>query len=115
MLIWTRWGLGILILSIFIAMIPDIILQVIMAGKYTEGMLTSYSSTPLMFFIAGVIMFFIGRKLNNPSNDKELIDNQTGETYLLKKRHTVFFLNVEYFGILFIIIGIVEAIALLLK
>ena len=106
MLIWTGWGLGILIISIFIAMIPDVILQVIMTGQYTEKMLTVYAPTPLMFFIAGVIMFFVGRKLNNPSNDKELVDPQTGNSYLLQKRHKLFFINVEYFGILFIIIGI---------
>ena len=106
MLIWTRWGLGILLISMFIAIIPDIILQVIMAGKYTEDMLTSYTPTPLMFFVAGSIMFFVGRKLNNPSNDKELVDPQTGNAYLLKERHKVFFINVEYFGILFILIGI---------
>ncbi|WP_411680960.1 hypothetical protein [Clostridium thailandense] len=58
----------------------------------------------LAFLIAGILCFFIGRALNK-NNSKIYIDKETGKEILIKKRHSFFFINMEYWAIIFLIIG----------
>lgn len=53
--------------------------------------------------VYALVIWFWGRRINNPSNDKAYVDLDTNQLVKIKDRHSVFWINVEYWGI---IIGI---------
>lgn len=56
------------------------------------------------FVISALFCYFVGKKLNN-NKGKVYIDKKTGEEVLIKKTHSLFFIKMEYWGIIFLVIG----------
>ena len=57
----------------------------------------------LPLFISGVFSFIFGNKWNNPL--KYYIDPKSGKKAILRNQHTLFWINMEYWGIILIVIG----------
>lgn len=87
MIIWTGWGILAFIILAFGA---------------------TYNAIGL--FIAAILIFLIGRTLNNKESDKILIDPYTGEQYLIKNRHTLFWINMEWWSAISLFFAIVSLI-----
>ena len=49
--------------------------------------------------VAAIVNFLVGRKINDPAKDQELIDPNTGEAVLLKSRSTLFFIPMQWWSI----------------
>jgi cytochrome b561 len=60
-------------------------------------------------FLAGLLVLVIGRYLNNKSEReaKVVIDEETGEKVVLKVEHSLFFINVKYWGYIIFALGII--------
>ena len=56
--------------------------------------------------LAGVIVLLIGKYLN-ARGGKVLIEKETGREVLLKSRHSLFFINVEYWGYILMALGFI--------
>jgi hypothetical protein len=61
------------------------------------------------FVLAGAITWFLGRYLHREAG-KRFIDPQTNMEVVLKRRHSLFFIPVEYWGPIFVGLGVVFAV-----
>lgn len=87
MIIFHGYGLLILLVSI----IPAYLFR-----QFFDSMIA-------FAIIYALVIWFWGRRMNNSSNDKAYVDLDTNQLVKIKDRHSVFWINVEYWGI---IIGI---------
>jgi hypothetical protein len=94
MVVWT--GAGILVL--LVAVIGWAI-GVSLGGAHFGG--------PIGLLASGGLLWLVGRKLNDPSNDRILYDPATGGEVRAGKRHTLFWIRMEHWGVLVVIIGVV--------
>ena len=101
MIIWQ--GLG-----FFGALIP--IMCYVLAALIVEGVagrnyLGTHSWPGALGTLVGAgLVWLLSRKLEKPS--RTLLDPQTGETVVLNRKHTLFFVPVRYLAILFAIIAV---------
>ena len=60
----------------------------------------------LGFFIAGCIVLLVGRYLHE-TDAKVYIDKETGEEVIIRNRHSLFFINVKYWGYILFGLGVI--------
>ena len=103
MVIWS--GLGFLV-----AVITFLLL--LTAEYLTESLLQdeSYYQTHgwpklLAFFIAGAVVWALGRYLNRRQG-KVMIEKETGKEVLINPNHSLFFIRMEYWGPILLVLGI---------
>jgi hypothetical protein len=65
-----------------------------------------------LFLPASVLIWFVGKYLNKP---KVQVDHQTGQQYVSKGRHALFFIPVEYWAFIFPIVAIILTIVQLVQ
>ena len=97
MVIWSGWGF----LTVIITLGGAVIGQLFLGDRYGIG---------LGFLLAAIANFLAGRKLNDPSKDKIVVDEKTGERIALKRRSTLFFIPMEYWSIPVAIIAVINLI-----
>ena len=100
MIIWTRLGFLVLVITFLLSLGAEII---------TESMTNDenyYQENSLPFAVAillsGIINGFLGKWLNNEKS-KILIDKETGKEVILKNNHSLFFIPMEYWGVILVI------------
>ncbi|MFV8354347.1 hypothetical protein ACNQGB_16485 [Flavobacterium sp. XS1P32] len=57
-------------------------------------------------FVTGIFSWYFGTKWNT-ENERILIDEKTGQRLKIKNNHTLFWISMQYWGIIFILLGIV--------
>jgi len=101
MIIWTRLGfLGLLIpvlLYIAVKKFSDIF--------FGLGHFSSNQTMGLAFILGAPIVWFLGKKLNS-KEPRELVDPKTNERILIKERHTIFWMPMEFFAVIVCGLGI---------
>jgi len=60
----------------------------------------------IAFWVAAGLMFLVGRPLSN-KDARVLVDKQTGQEVILKPSHTFFFIPIEYWAPILLVLGIV--------
>ncbi|PAM94909.1 hypothetical protein B4N84_10720 [Flavobacterium sp. IR1] len=96
MIVWTGRGfLSILILVLTLLLCTTII-------STTHG---DYAFI-ISFYTAGVFSYVFGIKWNNVLA-RTFIDKETGKEISFKNHHSLFWVKMEYWGIIFILLGIV--------
>lgn len=95
MVIWTGKGIAALL---FVAIGYGITASLINTGS-NEDLEIAYS-----MLIASPLTFFVGRYWNRP---RVILDPQTQQEVLFKPKHSVFWIPMQYWGIIFLIIGII--------
>ncbi|COK33440.1 Uncharacterised protein [Streptococcus pneumoniae] len=63
----------------------------------------------VMFIISGVMSWYLGKYINKPDG-KVYIDAETGEKVMFKKKHSLFFIKMEYWGPILGVIAVVTLI-----
>ena len=58
------------------------------------------------FFISAIFSFYFGLKWNSQDEGRVFVDEKTGERVKVKNSHTLFWIKMEYIGLIFLIIGI---------
>lgn len=96
MIIWQ--GLGILvpvIIGAILFIIPGVFKAVIPHDAFASYFkyISSFS-----ILLGAMAVWFLGKKLNG-GKGQMLTDEQTGEKVMLKAKHTLFFINMEYWAI----------------
>ncbi|WP_422360404.1 hypothetical protein [Reichenbachiella sp.] len=102
MIIWS--GRGILTPLILIA---SIVLFISISSE-SVGVYTF----PLSILLAGAANWYLGKKWNN-TPDRIVVDETTGERIELKSNHTLFWIKMEYWGVLFSVIGGIQLVTAL--
>lgn len=56
------------------------------------------------FFIAGAFSWFMGKRWNE-AESKVVIEKSTGKELIIRPNHTLFWIKIQYWGIIFVIFG----------
>ena len=92
MIVWQGFGF-------LVALIPVVILLLFSVLGIDKNFKFSEEVTLLA---TAIIVWLVGRKLNSQPA-KILIDPQTNQEVILKNKHTMFWIPMEYYAILFAI------------
>ena len=102
MLIWSDWGILVFVIALLNLIIPEVISKSIGINSnliFEVGLI-----------ISGIICWMLGKRLNRIS-ERVLIDRETGEEIRVKgRKHSLFFIKMEYWAPVLIILGIVSII-----
>lgn len=103
MLIWSRGGILAPIMAAFSLILTEYLVNILFNQNYYGD-----HGWPkfIALSIAGLLCLLLGHILNN--DEKTYIDKETGKEVLLRKKHSFFFIDIEYWGIIFPIIGIIS-------
>jgi hypothetical protein len=101
MVIWKGWGiLALLIPAVFIAG-GDVLLQEILGAQYDSPVVKA-----LLLLVSAAAVWVAGRKLNGVPV-KKLIDPETGKTVAFKTVHSIFWIPMEWYAVLWVIAAVV--------
>ncbi|WP_137401385.1 hypothetical protein [Echinicola rosea] len=95
MIIWSGRG----ILSILVLLISLVLFISVLGQHYFHYAIS------LAFFGTGVFSWVMGRKWNS-GEGKILVDQKTGQEFLVKPNHSIFWIKMQYWGPVFIILGL---------
>ena len=56
------------------------------------------------FILSSPVIWFVGRKLNS-AGERKLIDPSTNEVVIIKNSHTTFWMPLEYFSVVTMLLG----------
>ena len=69
---------------------------------------TILQDTEIGLLISGVLLFLIFKNLHNPDENETYVRNENNDIYRIKKHNdTLYWIPLEYVGIIYIIISIV--------
>ncbi|QDH78207.1 hypothetical protein FKX85_03785 [Echinicola soli] len=95
MIIWSGRG----IFSILVLLLSVALFMSVLGNAYLQ-----YAFS-LSFFVAGVFSWVMGRKWNSDEG-KTLVDKKTGQEFSVKPHHSIFWIKMQYWGPVFIILGL---------
>ncbi|MGE6619280.1 hypothetical protein [Bacillus mycoides] len=107
MIIWSGWGFLVAIIVIINTLLGKVIFGSI-TGDATYFQNHSWPMA-IMLIISGVMSWYLGKYINKP-NGKVYIDAETGEKVMFTKKHSLFFIKMEYWGPILGVIAIVTLI-----
>jgi hypothetical protein len=90
MIIWNGAGIMVLIVAVIFWAIG------LAVGGDKHGMLGG----GIGLLISSVALWYLGRNMNNPINDRVLIDPKTGQQVVVAERHSLMFIPVEWWSII---------------
>lgn len=103
MIIWSGWGM----LSALIAgaaLVGGVLLDPALARV---GIPTP-TGVVLVWLIAALANWSLGKRLNQRPG-RELVDPRTGERVILRPRHTLFWIPMQYYSVLMLLLGALAA------
>lgn len=103
MIIWSGFG----ILTPIIAVFNLVLVEYSVNHIFNNPTYYEQHGWPkfIALAISGALSFLVGRALNK--KQKVYIDKETGKDVVLKPRNSFFFINMEYWAIIFPIIGLI--------
>jgi hypothetical protein len=104
MIIWKGAGFIVAVVAFLMLLLTELSVEALFKDD-------SYYQTHgwpklLAFVIAGCIVLVIGKYLNK-KDDKVLIEKETGKEIVLKSEHSLFFIRVEYWGYILVVLGVI--------
>lgn len=102
MVVWKGFGIiTVIIVVVLIAVVGDF--------SRLIGINTDKHDWPMSVavLLAGIIIWFLGKYLNNRTDHIVMIDAQTGEPYKIGTQHSLFFIRMEYWGPILAAAGLV--------
>ncbi|WP_411031257.1 hypothetical protein [Spongiimicrobium sp. 3-5] len=98
MLIWS--GRGFLVVVVLVGLI--VISEYLLPKQYSDyGFI-------IAFFGTAVFSWYFGIRWNN-KNARAVIDKETGKEFLLKNNHSLFWIKMQYWAIVFGFLGTITA------
>jgi len=103
MILWSGWG----ILTVLFALVGAAL------GAALHGIIPALSdhlAVGIGLLVAAVVNWLVGVRLNNRPG-RELVDPKTGGRVILKRRHTLFWVPMQYYSALLVLIAIAAVFA----
>ena len=100
-LIWRGWG----ILAPFAAFIGALIAMFIF--ELVEQFVPRVMLTPVVMLGATLAVFLTAHLLERTDKGRELLDEKTGQTVVLKRGDSIFFIKVRYWAYIFAIVTLI--------
>ncbi len=99
MIIWSDWGM----LSAFIAA-AGLFGSVLLDPTLARVGIPTPTVVILVWAIAIGFNWWLGTRLNNRPG-RELLDPRTGQTMILRSRHTLFWIPMQYYSVLMVLLA----------
>ena len=102
MIFWSGYGIVVALIGFFTLIMTEFI------SEYIADDRSFYQENSWVIFIGMIISAVITygfNKLLQKEKSKIVIDKVTGEEFELRKSHSLFFINIKYWPILYILIG----------
>ena len=112
LVIWRGWGI-LVIPIVALTGIPVIVILNLAAAGLKLPAWTGFLALALGLFAAAAANWFIGKRFNGAPG-RELIDPKTNERVVLKSRHSLFFIQMEYWAIPLALLGVFAFISAIL-
>ena len=112
MIIWSGWGFLVAVIVFGCSLVMEILIESVTGNEsfYQQAIWP----LALALALSGAICWFLGKYLNKPE-ERNLIDKETGEEVKLKNaRHRLFFIRMEYWGPILLVIAIINIITKLM-
>ena len=107
MIIWQGFGVIALLIPILVSVLTEASLD----GAFGKGYYAAHPlALTLSLLISAVIVWFVGARLNNAPG-RVLVDPESGQKVELKKRHTLFWIPMQWFGLVIAAVGVGMAFA----
>ena len=94
--IWSGWG---------ILVLPIVVGTAVVVGAVVQWLLTALGRPDLAFlafsaglFVAAAANWLVGRRLNGQAG-RELVDPATQERVVLRRRHRLFWIDMQYWSV----------------
>jgi len=98
MVVWKGWGLAI-VAFIFMFVLP---IELLVEHYFGEGQYKALAwPIPLAVLLGAIPTTLVGMRLNNKPA-RVLIDAETGEKVELKPNHSLFWIPMQYWGIILV-------------
>ncbi len=107
MIIWRGYG--------FLVFIVTIVCVLVFGTIFNKAGVNDDYGAGLGLIVAGIIIWFLGKKFNNPEKSKVFIDKESGREVTLGPGHSLFFIKMEYWGIILPLLGVVVLVYPFLK
>lgn len=105
-IIWRGWGI-VVIGIVFITLLAGALLGVQLSlGRTAANVVIALTLVP-----AGVLTWLLGKRMNRNKNPR-VIHPQTGQTVVIRNAHELFFIRVETWGAIMVVVGILWAVYL---
>ena len=94
MLVWQGWGILAALLPVVFILLMELLVSSPLGSTFPDA---RNWSTPLGFVLSAIPIFILGHKLNNKPG-RIVVDQETQEVIELKKKHTFFWLPLQYWS-----------------
>ncbi|MCO5067006.1 MAG: hypothetical protein M9924_21810 [Rhizobiaceae bacterium] len=102
--VWKGWGILTVLIVVIVAGAVTMALSVALAAAGLTDTL-ELAAIAIGLFAAAVANWYAGKHFNDVPG-RELVDPKTGQTVVLKPRHDLFFIKMEYWSIPVAIAGV---------
>lgn len=104
MIIWTGLGFIVAVVAFLMLVLTEFSVEAFFKDQ-------SYYQTHgwpklVALAVAGLIVLALGKRLNTKAG-KVLIEKDTGKELILKKKHSLFFIDMEYWGYILFVLGVI--------
>ncbi|SEP50722.1 hypothetical protein SAMN04487843_13934 [Methylobacterium sp. ap11] len=99
MIIWSGWGM----LSVLIAA-AGLVGSVLLDPALARIGIPTPTGVVLVWVVAAAFNWWLGTRLNNRPG-RELVDQRTGQIVILRGRHTLFWIPMQYYSVLMVVLG----------
>ena len=102
--IWTRWGILVILYGLAGLVIGTVVGNA--AGMGSRRLI----AIGICEVLAAVAVWFTGLRLNRGA-DRRLVDPKTGKDVVVRRRHTLFWLPMQYWAPVLALIGVIVLIS----
>ncbi len=106
MLIWRGYGILVAVITIVIGALFSLGFENFFGIHRDWGVVAG-------LFVSGIIVWFAGKKVNDPSRGKLVVEKETGKEILLIEEHSMFFIKMQYWAFILGTAGIIMTISLI--
>jgi hypothetical protein len=106
--IWRGYGFLVPIITIFTVGLISVVFTSIFKTTQPYGVCIGA-------FAAAVAIWFTGSKFNSPTKNRVMIDKATGQEFLVRPNHSLFFIKMQYWAFIIAAIGLFFLIALIIN
>ena len=108
-LIWRGWGIVVVGIALAWTCVAIVLGEAIHADRAAGTAIAALCLIP-----AGVMTWFVGRRMNRAAT-RTLIELATGREVVVRRDHSLFFLRVEWWGPIMVVVGVVVFVAVALS
>jgi hypothetical protein len=101
--VWTGWGVLVLLYGLAALLVGSVVGNVASLGH------RQLITIGIAEILAGVALWFTGVRLNSQPG-RQLVDPKTGRNVVLRRRHTLFWIPMQYWAPVLALIGVIVSI-----